>query len=418
MASLNLELLPWQQEVLPDNARFKVIAAGRRTGKSHLAAVSLVLNALNGKPGKVFYVAPTQGMARDIMWDKLYEVCGDIIEAQNINNLTLTLSGNNTIFLKGSDRPDTLRGVSLKHLVMDEYAYMKPDTFESILRPALSDQGGSCIFIGTPEGRNHFYDLYVGADSGTWEDWKSYHYTSYDNPIIPKKELEHAKNTLPSWAFQQEYMASFQARGSEYFKADDFQYYKRKPSKAGDFYVAVDLAGFRDAGVKKTKRRDSTAIAVVYVTDDGHWYVDDILHGQWDLNTTAERIFRAVEKYRPASVGIERGIAQQAVMSPLQDLMRRTNRVFRVELLSHANQKKQDRILWALQGRFENGLVHLKKGDWNLPFVDEASNFPSPLVHDDLLDALSYIDQLAQVPYLSGYDVEDEFEPEDAIAGY
>jgi hypothetical protein len=81
-------------------------------------------------------------------------------------------------------------------------------------------------------------------------------------------------------------------------------------------------------------------------------------------------------------------------------------------------EKKQDRILWALQGRFENGLVHLKKGDWNLPFVDEASNFPSPLVHDDLLDALSYIDQLAQVPYLSGYDVEDEFEPEDAIAGY
>lgn len=418
MASLDIELLPWQKEVFANDARFKVIAAGRRTGKSHLAAVSLILNALNGAPGKVFYVAPTQGMARDILWDKIYELASEIVERSNINNLEITLAGGNTIYLKGADRPDTLRGVSLKHLVMDEYAFMKQDTFESILRPALSDRMGSCIFIGTPEGRNHFYDLYVGAESGAWPDWSAFHYTSYDNPIIDRGELEHAKNTLPRWAFNQEYMASFQARGSEYFNVEQFHYYKRKPSKDGDYYIACDLAGFRNAGAKKTKKRDNSAIAVVYVTDDGHWYVEDIVFGQWDLSTTAEKIFRAVEKYRPVGVGIEKGIAQQAVMSPLQDLMRRTNRVFRIELLTHGNQKKQDRILWALQGRFENGLVHLKKGDWNLAFVDEASNFPSHLVHDDLLDALSYVDQLATVPYLSGMEMQDDYEPIDAFAGY
>ena len=153
MAALNLTLTAWQETVFKDPCRFKVVAAGRRTGKSYLSAVSLIVNALNGKDGKVFYVAPTQGMARDILWDLLFDLAGDIIEASNVNNLTITLAGNNTIYLKGADRPDTLRGVSLKYLVLDEAAFMKPDVWESILRPALSDKKGSALFIGTPEGK-------------------------------------------------------------------------------------------------------------------------------------------------------------------------------------------------------------------------------------------------------------------------
>ena len=120
MAELNLELLPWQQEVMSSEARFKCIAAGRRTGKSYLAAISLILAALNEKEGKVFYVAPTQGQARDVMWHSIFDIAGDIIERSHVNNLEITLAGGNTIFLKGADRPDTLRGVSLKHLVLDE----------------------------------------------------------------------------------------------------------------------------------------------------------------------------------------------------------------------------------------------------------------------------------------------------------
>jgi len=71
-----------------------------------------------------------------------------------------------------------------------------------------------------------------------------------------------------------------------------------------------------------------------------------------------------------------------------------------------------------LAGRFENGLIHLKKGDWNDQFVDEAANFPSRLVHDDLLDALSYIDQIAQVAYLDGIELADEWEPLDDAVGF
>lgn len=403
---------------MKDDARFKVVAAGRRTGKSYLAAISLILKALDGRPGKVFYVAPTQGQARDVMWQTIFDIANDIIERSHVNNLEITLAGGNTIYLKGADRPDTLRGVSLKHLVMDEYAFMKADVFESILRPALSDQKGSMIAIGTPEGRNHFYDLYVGARD--WDDWSSHHYTSFDNPLVEKSEIEHARQTLPSFAFQQEYMASFDARTSSLFNVDNFDYYEESDvSKvSGDYYISIDLAGFKQQGQRKARKRDNSAIAVTKVTAEGHWYVEDIIYGQWSLEETVQQIFAAVDKYRPRRVGIEKGIAQQAVMSPLQDIMRRTCRLFHIEQLSHGNQRKTDRIAWALAGRFENGMVHLKKGDWNERFVDEAANFPSVLVHDDLLDALSYCDQIAQVAYLDGIELQDDWDAYDAVAGY
>lgn len=159
-------------------------------------------------------------------------------------------------------------------------------------------------------------------------------------------------------------------------------------------------------------------MAVVAVGHDGVWWVEDIIYGRWTLDETAQYIFDAVAQYKPIAVGIEKGIAQQAVMGPLNDVMRRTSRVFRIDLLSHGNQKKQDRILWALQGRFEHKRIRLARGDWNIQFVDEASAFPSQLVHDDMIDALAYIDQLAVTPYASDLDYGDDYEPLDTIAGY
>jgi predicted phage terminase large subunit-like protein len=418
MASLDLRLLPWQQEVLNDPSRFKVIAAGRRCGKTYFAAITLILAALNGEKGGVMYVGPTQGLARDLMWDLLFELGGDIIESSNVNNLEIVLSGGNKIALKGSDRPDTLRGYSLKHLVLDEYAYHKDGVFDTILRPALADRKGSCLFISTPEGRNGFYDVYMNGETGK-TGWKSWHLTTYDNPKIDPEEIETAKETMAGWQFRQEFMSSFDAKGSEFFDAEEFEYYEHQPEGlTGSYYIAVDLAGFEADRGNKTKRRDNSAMAIVRVDDFGTWYVEDIQYGRWTLDETCQKIFEAVAKYKPISVGIEKGIGQQAVMNPLQDIMRRTHRVFRIELLTHGNQKKEDRILWALQGRFQHGKIKLKKGDWNPAFVDEASAFPSRLVHDDLLDSLSYVDQLAVVPYATDLEIEDEYVPMDSVAGY
>ena len=415
--TLDISLLPWQQEVWNDPARFKVVAAGRRTGKSRLAAYLLIVNALQTDRGHVFYVAPTQGQARDIMWQTLLEVGHPVIEGSHINNLQIKLINGATISLKGADRPETMRGVSLKYLVMDEYADMKPEVWEQILRPALADQKGQALFIGTPMGRNHFYELYLYGQKGDDESFASFHFTSFDNPILDPAEIEAAKKSMSSFAFRQEFMASFEALGGELFKEEWVKFDEEAPSQ-GDYYIAIDLAGFEDEGAKKTKNKklDSTAISVVKANEDG-WYVEEIIYGRWDVKETAKKIFDAVKKYEPVATGIEKGIAKQAVMPYLSDIMRRTQTFFRVEELSHGNKKKTDRIVWSLQGRFENGYVTLNKGKWNMEFLDQLFQFPNPLVHDDLVDSLSYIEQLAKVSYFSDFE-EDNYEMLDAVAGY
>jgi len=213
-------------------------------------------------------------------------------------------------------------------------------------------------------------------------------------------------------------MASFEAKGSEMFKEDWVKFSDDKP-KHYDCYIAVDLAGFQDVSKKRTKnsKLDNTAIAVVLVNEDG-WYVDNVIYGRWTLEETAQKIFQAVRDYKPISVGIERGIAKQAVMSPLMDMMKRYGFFFRVEELTHGNQKKTDRVMWALQGRFENGIVTLNKGEWNSRFLDELFQFPDPLTHDDLVDALAYIDQLAKVAYSGDFEELDDYEILDSVSGY
>ena len=419
MTELNIELLPWQQEVWNDETRFKIVAAGRRTGKSRLAAWMLILRALQTEKGHVFYVAPTQGQARDIMWQTLLELGNPVIVSSHINNLQLKLVNGATISLKGADRPETMRGVSLRFLVLDEYADMKPEVFEQILRPALADQKGDALFIGTPMGRNHFYDLYKYGELGDDPTYKTWHFTSYSNPLLDSEEIDVAKKSMSSYAFRQEFMASFEARGSEMFKEDWIKFGEPDDDEeVGDYYVSIDLAGFEEVNKKRTKNSnlDETAIAIVKVNPNG-WFVENIIHGRWELSETARKIFEVVRDYEPIRVGIEKGIARQAVMSPLTDLMKRNQRFFTVEELTHGNKKKTDRVMWALQGRFENGYITLNKGEWNSRFLDQLFQFPDPLTHDDLVDALAYTDQLAKVAYHYDFEIEDE-EILDIVAGY
>ena len=416
MTELNIQLLDWQKKVWADSTRFKIVAAGRRTGKSRLAAWMLIVNALQADKGHVFYVAPTQGQARDIMWQTLLELAHPIVTNAHINNLQIKLVNGATISLKGADRPETMRGVSLKFLVMDEYADMKPEVFEQILRPALADQKGGALFIGTPMGRNHFYDLYKYAELEDDESYTAWHFTSYDNELLDPEEIDLAKKSMSSYAFRQEFMASFEARGSEMFKEDWVKF--GETPEIGDYYISIDLAGFEDVSKKRTKnsKLDESAIAVVKVNENG-WHLENIIHGRWDLAETARKIFEAVRDYRPISVGIERGISKQAVMSPLMDLMKQRGRFFVVEELTHGNKKKTDRIMWALQGRFENGQITLGKGEWNSRFLDQLFQFPDVLTHDDLVDAFAYTDQLAKVAYSYDFEI-DDLEVLDVVTGY
>ena len=417
MSDLKIELLPWQKTVWNDPTRFHVVAAGRRTGKSRLASYRLIVEALQSERGHVFYVAPTQGQARDIMWQTMLEVGHSVIATSHVNNLQIKLINGATISLKGADRPETMRGVSLKFLVMDEYADMKPEVWEQILRPALADLKGKAMFIGTPMGRNHFYDLYQYGLKGEDDTFKSFHFTSFDNPLLDPDEINAAKKSMSSFSFRQEFMASFEAAGGELFKEQWIKFVEEEPDE-GDFYIAIDLAGFEEDGSRgvKNKRLDNTAMAIVKANEKG-WWVAEIVYGRWDVKETAKKVFDLVKKYEPIAVGIEKGIARQAVMPYLNDIMKRTQTFFRVDELTHGNKKKSDRIVWALQGRFENGYLSLNKGTWNAEFLDQLFQFPNSHVHDDLPDALSYIEQLAKVAYVLDFE-EEEHEYLDTLSGY
>jgi phage terminase large subunit-like protein len=421
MTSLNFELLKWQQEVFKSTKRFKVVAAGRRCGKSRLSAVTLLIEALNCPEGSaVMYIAPTLGQARTIIWDLLHELGRPVIKSSHINNLEILLVNGRKILVRGADNPDSLRGVSLTYVVMDECAFIKEDVWQKIIRASLSDKKGRAMFISTPSGRNWFYDIFNLGQEETDEEWCSWHFTTRDNETIDPKEIDAAERTLSTFAFRQEYLSSFDNAGQEIFK-DSWIKYAPEP-QYGSYVIAIDLAGFEDvaksAGAAK-KRLDESAISIVKIEDNGNWWVKDIIHGRWDIRETASKILLAVREHQPIAVGIERGALKNAVLPYLNDLMRKNNVYTHITDLTHGNKKKTDRVVWSLQGRFEHGRISLNDEDksaWK-DFIDQYCMFPTAGVHDDLIDSLSYIDQLAVTSYQTDYD-DDDYETLDVISGY
>src|SRR3990167_7626761 len=208
-----VSLHPKQREIAKSRARFKVIRAGRRFGKTVLAGEIIKAKALS-KPSRIAYIAPTYQQARDIAWEMLKKELLPIILNVNESRLELTVVTQNReeslIILRGWESIETLRGQAFDLLVIDEVAMMRNFwvNWQEVLRPTLTDRKGEVIFISTPKGYNHFYDL--SNQELTDKDFKTFHFTSWDNPHLDRGELERAKETLPKDRYLQEYEASFQ----------------------------------------------------------------------------------------------------------------------------------------------------------------------------------------------------------------
>jgi phage terminase large subunit-like protein len=426
---LNFTLHPAQQEIFNTQKRFKVVGAGRRFGKSYLARVKLIVEALKMEnefgydlsDKACYYIAPTFNQAKDIMWQSLKQMAAPITKKIRENECILTLSNDRQIHLKGSDRPESLRGVGLSYVVLDEYAFMKEEVWTAIIRPTLADVRGGALFIGTPNGKNHFYDLFVNAQAEGIEegDWGAWTFKSLDNPFLDPKEVYQATKDMPLEFVKQEFEANFSSFGGTIF-TEDMLRTENKKTYGSDIYIAVDPAGYEDVrGIAqgKTKRLDETAISIVEVTEKG-WHVFDVITGRWNVRETALRILRAAQKYRPRVVGIEKGALKNALMPYLSDNMRRLNVFPYITELTHGNQKKYDRIVWALQGRMEQGRLTFQEGQYVPKLFDQMLDFPNPMVHDDMLDSLAYIDQLARVNYSMDEDLgASDWEPLDPVSG-
>lgn len=425
---MEVSLHPRQEEVFYDPALYKVVAAGRRFGKTFLAAVTLFVegskNETTRSDGvvidlaleKVYYVAPTFTQGKEILWPVLKELGRDLIEQAYENEASLRLVNGRTIHIKGADRPDSLRGTGLSYVVLDEYAFMKEEVWEMIISPQLSRSEGGALFIGTPDGKNHFYELFQQGNNPAFPDWKSWHFATSDNPFLPASVLEEAKKRMSTERFDQEMLASFEGGAGTVMTKDMFPILEELPYP-GDYYIAVDLAGFEAVeGGRKLRKLDDSAIAVV-LNHSGGWCVADLIYGKWDVRECALRLVKAYRDYRPLGFGIEKGTTYNAVMPYLEDEQNRLGTYFAVHPCTHGNQNKADRIAWALQGRAEKGRIQLLKGKWNKEFLSQAQDFPSKLAHDDLIDALSYIDQISD-PWWEGPDTLDEWQPIDELAGY
>ena len=417
---LDVQLHPAQLEIFNSTARFKVVSAGRRFGKSRLAAWILIIKALQSESKDVFYIGPTFQQAKDIMWNMLKELLHDtdLIETTHENTATMKLVNGRRISLKGSDRPDTLRGVGLAYVVLDEYASMKVEVWEQIIRPTLSDVKGGALFIGTPAGKNHFYDLYLEAEKD--EDWEAFQYTSIDNPLIDPKEVEVAKRTMSTQAFRQEFEASFVSFTGGIFKNEWIKYDENEPEE-GNFVIAVDPAGFeaveKERGLKGSKL-DETAISIVKIHGD-KWWVKDILHGRWNIKETASKILQAAIENQATTVGIESGALKNAILPYLQDEMRTQGRWVVITDVTHGGKRKADRITWALQGRLEHGKITFNRNtNWNGELETQLIEFPSKGTHDDIIDSLAYIDQVSVADFMHTVELEEEWTPYDDVAGY
>lgn len=431
---MNIELHAHQVAIFNDPSRFKVVAAGRRFGKSYLAAVTLFVEASKNTKvrtdgvevdlalEKVYYVAPTFTQGKEILWPLMKEIGRDLIQQAYEQNATITLVNGRVIAIKGADKPDSLRGTGLSYVVLDEYAFMKEEVWEQIILPQLARSEGGALFIGTPDGKNHFYHTWLRANIGhdekgnEMDGWKAWTYHSSDNPFLPPSEITMMTANMSESRKRQELEASFEADGGVYMSRDMFKMLEDAPYP-GDTYIAIDLAGFTPVeGGRKLAKLDDHAIAVVLNGAFG-WHILDIIHGQWDTRETALRIVKAYRDYRPVALGIEKGMASNAVVPYLMDEQNRLGTYFEVTPLTHGNQKKEDRIQWALQGRAEKGRITYSPGEWNKTFLDQVVDFPSRLAHDDLIDAVAYIDQLA-TPWYEGPDMIDDWQPIDEIAGY
>lgn len=201
-----------QELIAKDRHRFRVVNCGRRFGKTTLATLEIVAKAVIKKNQKIAYIAPTYPQARDIAWSefkKFLPIDSSAKPQYNESRLEIAINNGSHIWLRGWESIETLRGQSFDFIVIDEIAMMRNfwENWQEVVRPTLTDRKGEALFISTPKGFNHFYDLYNFEQRDT--DYKSFHFTSYDNPYIPKEEIDKAGQEITPDRFAQEYMADF-----------------------------------------------------------------------------------------------------------------------------------------------------------------------------------------------------------------
>jgi Terminase large subunit, T4likevirus-type, N-terminal len=206
---VTLSLRRHQGEVFLCEKRFVVLVAGRRWGKTTLAIWWLIVDACSNNNRMCYYVAPTYGQAKRIAWSILKQMIPPSARSRiSEQELLIEFPNGSVIQLHGADRPDRLRGVGLDCAVLDEFADMKSETWNSVIRPVLSDRKGRALFLGTPRGRDHLYDLYCRGKFR--QDWATFHFSTAQGGYVSDDELATVGGDMDPHEYAREFGASFE----------------------------------------------------------------------------------------------------------------------------------------------------------------------------------------------------------------
>lgn len=208
-------LIPHEEQAAlwESDTRFRVVPAGRRSGKTELAKRHVILEAIASQLVDAWFVcaAPTHDQAKRIYWNDLKALCPKwLVSDISEGTLTITFLNGAQLSVLGLDKPERIEGRPLDGIVLDEYGNMKPTVWTQNVRPALSTKGrlpGWAWFVGVPEGRNHYYKLSKHAEQIDNEEWSNHHWISAG--IVDEAELDSARRDLDPLTFSQEYEASF-----------------------------------------------------------------------------------------------------------------------------------------------------------------------------------------------------------------
>ena len=365
-----------QRQVALDPARFRVLSAGRRFGKSRLGVTLCVAAALQRK--RAWWVGPDYPTTQ-IGWRLLTWLAQQIPgTAQRSSDRRIEMPGGGWVQVRSANAPASLRGEGLDLLVIDEAAHIPKfaEVWEQALRPALSDRQGGALFISTPKGHNSFYELFRQAEAS--EDWAAYQFPTSANPHIAATEIEAARANLPALVFRQEYEAEFVQLAGALFRREYFHFVEAAPTCR--LWVR-----YWDLAASTKTSADYMAGGKIGITEDGTIVIAHVVRGRWEwpdalriIIQTAQadgaRVAQGVE-----DVGVQKGMYQFIMREPLA-----------VGLTFRPIPVRKDKIErvnpWL--ARAEQGKVVLVRGEWNAAFLDEVMAFPEGQ-HDDQVDAVS-----------------------------
>tara|TARA_R100001460_G_scaffold40052_4_gene75062 strand:- start:1263 stop:2525 length:1263 start_codon:yes stop_codon:yes gene_type:complete len=379
-----------QKEVHDSEARWKILCAGRRFGKSRLGVQMCMEVALAG--GRAWWVAPTFAISR-VGWRDIQAAAASFPKEMGVNikvgDMQVDFNNGGFIGVRSADNPQRLRGEGLDFLVMDEAAFVKEETWTEVLRPTLTERKGSALFISTPKGMdNWFYRLFERAK--TQPDWERFQFPSTSNPLVEESEVEAAKGEVGSLVFAQEYMAQFISEGSQMFKQDWFKYYKEGVGQVfadGETYDLRDLTLFGSVDLATSTREsaDYTVIGSFGLHQPSKkLFVLDMTIARMEAPDIIPAIKRHVVKNNLEWVGIEKAGFQLALV---QFARREGLPVLELK----ADKDKRQRAL-PLSAKMEAGLVYLPKNEeysWVADVERELLTFPVG-AHDDIVDCLAY----------------------------